>query len=78
MFAGMRTTGDIKDIPDVRCFGMANMAVNKRGAASIRNGFVKENSTSLGTATLGLFQYSGRGIGVQTVVIANGTDIDTL
>jgi len=78
MFCGMRTTGDIKDVPDVRAFAMANLIVTKRGAASIRPGFDKQNTTSLGTSTLGLFGFSGRKTGSQTVICCNGTDIDTI
>ena len=75
----MRTTGDIKDVPDTRCYSLANMSVDKRGAISVRKGFDKKNTTSLGTATLGLFGFSGRhGVGAQTVVVGNGTDIDTV
>ena len=78
MFCGMRTTGDIKDVPDVKCFAMANLVVDKRGSASIRPGFDKQNTTGLGTSTLGLFGYTGREGSTPTVIVANGTDLDSL
>lgn len=78
MFGGMRTVGDIKDVTDDRCFAMANMTVKKGGSASGRNGFTKQNTTSLGYAISGLFGFQGRKTGAPTVIATNGTDAETI
>lgn len=78
MYAGMRTAGDSKDIDDKNCFAMANMKVTQKGGVSSRNGFDKQNSTSLGAACLGLCGYIGRPGGTPTVVVADGTKMETL
>ena len=78
MFLGMVVNGDSKDISEEYCCEMQNMEPRPAGATSIRKGFVKRNTTSLGAATRGLFGYKPRYSQTRVIIVAHSTKLETV
>jgi hypothetical protein len=78
MFLGMVSNGDPKDIRDDYCREMQNLEPKPAGAISVRKGFVKQNATSLGSATRGLFGYKPRYSETRVIVVAHSTKLETV
>ena len=74
----MVINGDAKDIADEYCREMQNVEPKPAGAVSVRKGFIKQNATSLGSATRGLFGYKPRYSQTRVVVVAHSTKLETV